>query len=1140
MRPLSLRIEGLRSFRKEAEIDFGDRDQVAVVGDTGAGKSSILEAMTYALYGKTSFAGQAGELMNDTSDNLRVVLRFRVSGEEWEAVRTLRRDGRGEVGQAKARLQRLDEDGKPLEQVEQVRQVNDRVEQLVGLNSEAFLRTVVLPQGRFARLLVEDAPAARSEVLRKVWPTDDLEAVGELASRALGRVRETLARLRQEAEGRPEDPKARLAELAESAEAAGRRAKEAAALAEEASQAMKAMQDAVERERTATGQRAKLEPDLVQIGEAEAAVAPVAETERRIDKEERELKQKQAGIHDQLKSLPSDDDGPGSKEVEQALAKLKDFGQLAADAAEAAGKMCAKEAEAASLQEEAAKAGDAETKGKEEKERHALLRPPLASAKEAAETRHREAVQAHERCSRLHGSATEAQAKVGSLEKKRTEQAAEAAAAGKEHAKAMEAAAKAERRLERARRAGSAAAAARGLHPGDDCPVCRRDLPEDWTPPPDADLAEAEEVAGKVRSEAQESAQRATGARTRLRGVEDQLGGARSDAGVASEEFRAAMAEFAGEFGDGALGGASASDSDSPTAGPADADGAPRTPDDEPPALPPLLPLDPFLGPSSERVRQAAEALDRHDEAHQALADQLAQLSKSAVGAATKADGARQLGEAARTAAVRALKRLKLNVSDTPPPYRPQVGLPGDPAELDEIDVSAAASLIAQAEERRDVLEYRDKQRQKFRQELEQANQAREALDRRREAQVARPLAAVAEKLGRCRDAVLLAHDALSFRDAPSAGGVSSAGDASGAADGSSSGDAVEAAEVSGAADALGAGSLPGPPDTRDPAALQRWMQELRTATSACVDIAGDLAKEAAADAQTARDSSGEVGRRLAAQAAAQRTAEQRSEDDETSAGDARGADDMALREAPTDPQAVLAAAAEARNESQLRARTAVGDRDDFAAIMDDLLALRAILQEAEELEQALTDLDKALKPGAFLKWLTLRRSRSLLANASRMLLEISGNRYAFADPGENEAQWRVLDKDSGQPRSPASLSGGEQFIASLALALGMVEMMAQSGGRLESLFLDEGFGALDRHNLNAAVEALATVADRGRMVGVISHVRAVADEIDNVLAVTRTAAGSRVEWLSRAGRGQLARSDVGSAAAAAMEGLLE
>ena len=138
---------------------------------------------------------------------------------------------------------------------------------------------------------------------------------------------------------------------------------------------------------------------------------------------------------------------------------------------------------------------------------------------------------------------------------------------------------------------------------------------------------------------------------------------------------------------------------------------------------------------------------------------------------------------------------------------------------------------------------------------------------------------------------------------------------------------------------------------------------------------------------------------------------------------------------------------------------------------------------KTEAKERALSALAAALKPGDFLKWLTPRRSRSLLSHASVMLKQISGGRYAFADPEEADAQWHVLDNDTGQARSPASLSGGEQFIASLALALGMVEMMARSGGRLESLFLDEGFGSLDRNNLDAAVEALAMIATRGRMV---------------------------------------------------------
>ena len=103
MRPVSLLIEGLRSFRAPVSIDFKGRSHIAVVGDTGAGKSSILEAMMYALYGKATFGGSNQELMNDTSTQLRVVLRFRVSGEEWEVARVVRRTNRGDVGAARAR-----------------------------------------------------------------------------------------------------------------------------------------------------------------------------------------------------------------------------------------------------------------------------------------------------------------------------------------------------------------------------------------------------------------------------------------------------------------------------------------------------------------------------------------------------------------------------------------------------------------------------------------------------------------------------------------------------------------------------------------------------------------------------------------------------------------------------------------------------------------------------------------------------------------------------------------------------------------------------------------------------------------------------------------------------------------------------
>lgn len=1056
MRPLTLRIEGLRSFRSEVEIDFGDRDHMAVIGDTGAGKSSILEAMTYALYGKTSFAGQANqELMNDTSDKMRVVLRFRVSGQEWEVARALRRDGKGVVRPAGVQLQCLGQDGKTLEQVEQVKVVNERVEQLIGLDSDAFLRTVVLPQGRFARLLVEDKPTERGRVLRKVWPTDDLEEVGKMASRALTEIQQTRARLQGAADGHPDDPEAHLAELAAIAETAERRAEKASALAKEASQAMSAMREAAERKQTAATQRARLEPGLAQIDEAEAQVAPVAEAESQLDKEERALKQTQAGVRDQLNNLPPDEDGPGRNEVADALAKLGTFRELAEAATEAARKMRDRKAEAASQREAATQAKEAAAKAKEEKERHARLRPPLAEAEDAAKTRRDEAVHAHDRCSRLHRSAKDAHTNVSSREEERTRRAAEVEEAAKKHAQAKAVAKEANDRRDRARRTSSAAAAAHGLHPGDDCPVCQRDLPEGWTPPPDEGLTEAEEAAKRAESRSRELEQQATEANTQKKVVEGQLADAQADARRTSEECRAAIADLVAKFGDGTA----------PTASDAQA------------SLPPLLPLDPLVGPLNETVRQASDALARHEEAHQELADKLTRRLSGSVAAEAEATSTQKLAETARNTAVRDLDRLSRNVSETPSPYRPQVGLPADPAELDEIDASATVGPVAKAKERQNVLGYREEQRQKFSKELDQVSKALDALAQHRDAQVKQPLAAVGRQLSPHRDALVRARDALSFHDAPSSRDVP---------------------------------DLPGQPDEKTPAALRQWMQEMRSATSALVEIASDLAKQEAEKVQAARKTLAQLGRHLATQP-----------------------------EAPVDPEAVLAAANEARDELQLRARTAVRDRDDFAAVFDDVQALRALLREAEELALALTDLDKALKPGAFLKWLTLRRSRSLLIHASRMLREISSGKYSFADPGDDE-KWSVLDEESGQPRSPASLSGGEQFIASLALALGMVEMMARSGGRLESLFLDEGFGSLDRNNLDAAVEALGTVAAQGRMVGVISHVRAVAEQIDHVLAVTRTAAGSQAEWLSSAQRNRLSLSEVGSEASTAMQGLLD
>ncbi|WP_150958021.1 AAA family ATPase [Microbacterium testaceum] len=106
-----------------------------------------------------------------------------------------------------------------------------------------------------------------------------------------------------------------------------------------------------------------------------------------------------------------------------------------------------------------------------------------------------------------------------------------------------------------------------------------------------------------------------------------------------------------------------------------------------------------------------------------------------------------------------------------------------------------------------------------------------------------------------------------------------------------------------------------------------------------------------------------------------------------------------------------------------------------------------------------------------------------------------------------------VLDAFTGQSRPPQSLSGGETFLTSLALALGLAEVVtARAGGiRLDTLFIDEGFGSLDDETLDLAMRTLDELRQGGRTVGVISHVAAMKDQLPAQLRVTATPRGPSV-----------------------------
>ena len=1046
MRPLQLTIEGLRSFRtppgqdggaapRKPTIDFTGRDHIAIVGDTGAGKSSILEAITYALYGQTTFTARANqELMNDTSVHLRVVLRFRVSGETWEVTRTLRRSGRREVGQVRALLRRVGDDDATIEQVEQVRRVNERIEELLGLDSDAFLRTVVLPQGRFARLLVEDEPRDRSRILRQVWRTDELEEAGELAGKARRETETLRIQLEQAASGYPEDPASHLKHLQETAETARRLAAAASDDEQAASAGREAVLAADKARQTASDVAERLR--ALDTEQAAGRLAPIAAIERQLAAEDAALKERQAHLEDALARIPADD-GPTSEAVTAALTTLQGLPSLAKAGEEAAATLRASVEDAAKTQTEAQHEAESAADAEKQDEEHAAKRPPLDEAARTANERRASVEQKHARCAELAAELDHVRKQEDVLRTEEADCGRGLESARESERRATLEAASADEHLAVAQRAESAAAAAHDLHPGDACPICRRRLPADWEAPDGMRLTEARQVAKAAHDAARKAAGRATSLDAERKGIQRQMADTEARRTASGTRFRNALQELAREV---------ELDTDAP-----------------------LPARDALIAPLEATRKETAERLAEHDRVGEDLRENATRQDKAAGVAQEAASNARALVERTRRTGEKALERLLATIRTIPQPFRPGLDLPADVADLHEVDLGPVGERTGSAQQRAQVLGTRKREQDRLRHELDGVREARSTLATRRANDVDAPIDALVADLHAHRDLLVESVSRLGLDT-----------------------------------------SVPAAVSARNAAALESHIGEIGRQAAGTARSADEHSRAASDKAAAAREALAALGERLGAEI------------------DVR------------DIEAVVAAARARADDARFAERRARESAEHFAAIIDDVRRLRTLLQEVLGRERALGDLEDALKPGAFLKWLTLRRSRRLLVHASRMLGEMSNGKYAFVDPGDADEQWRVLDADSGQDRSPASLSGGEQFIASLSLALGMVEMMARSGGRLESLFLDEGFGSLDRNSLDTAVEALNTVAAGGRMVGVISHVRAVAEQVEHVLAVTRHATGSQVEWLTGTQRQHLSESDGGLDAATAMAGLLE
>lgn len=199
------------------------------------------------------------------------------------------------------------------------------------------------------------------------------------------------------------------------------------------------------------------------------------------------------------------------------------------------------------------------------------------------------------------------------------------------------------------------------------------------------------------------------------------------------------------------------------------------------------------------------------------------------------------------------------------------------------------------------------------------------------------------------------------------------------------------------------------------------------------------------------------------------------------------------------------AATREALGEAEMTMR-----QDDRARAAT--AALRATLEQQRAAAQPWFQLDVLIGDATgnkFRKYAQGLTLECLLLHANERLGELKP-RYSLERAPGGEMLVQVVDNDmAGEIRGLPNLSGGERFLVSLALALGLSEMSTGQGLRVESLFIDEGFGALDSASLGQAIGVLEQLHATGRRVGVISHIEDVKERIAVKIVVTPSSNGN-------------------------------
>lgn len=1129
MRPISLVLDGFASFRDRAELDFADTDYFALVGPTGSGKSTVLDAITFALYGTAPRWGSrnaVADALAPTANRCTVSLVFDVGAQRYQVAREVRRSGRT-INQRSVSLVQFHDPTALVADADtstvlagEVRELTPAIESLLGLGYEDFCQCVVLPQGQFARFLSASV-RERQEILLKLLGANQYEGIGRRAGEIADRARQRAELLTEQ-----------LGDLADATAEAEQLAIERLAAAEQReswlSTALPRVVAAVAAERDARTRVAHLSADLARLAGV-AAPDDIVEVQRRAGSARDELtaaaaadRQDTAALTAALEAAQA---GPSAVALDQwrrlhaERDHLRDSVPGLEESAQATAATVARTADA--VADATAAVGQATTAHLQAEQSVRTARDRVAAlasldARLARVATPRDLVATSERVQRLTAAAATAdrdeaaaeadlaaaraaqeqlvrpelleaaRGEVATVEASRTRLdvvtgqrdglaiAAERSAA--ELQLSRQTLARAEEQWDAARQSAAAASLRPHLQVGHDCPVCtqpvavlpaRLDAPELAAAGAERDRAEA---AHDEHRRAADAADRAVAE------VDREIAALQAQQAAATARLHQLLPQLA------------------PGTDPAAWRAALTTMERE----------------RAEVASAAAAALQRHT----AVREHAAAVRRDL-------DAVRQSVAAARAALARAVGEL----SDLEPPQPPDDAPDADLADHWRVLVDwvaeqrteaataagSAADDLAAAEATAATTGAARTSAEAAVTGAQSAHTAAVAEQTRAAGRLEHAAARLADLDTALSDAPAGAElDALLAQAAALADAVTQARTAVAAAR-----DRLATAEAAvRTATDLHRAALRTLTETRDqlatlgPPALdvadltEAWQQ----LTAWAAERHRTLLDERSAAEEVRRAAASERHARLAALATATGLDLTGPTEDPSEPNESSAPDDAAV-------ESILARAS---REVTLDTERARAELARIRARRHEAAERRAEIEAATQRQRVADSLRLLMRSNNFPQWLASTALDSLVAGASLTLRRLSGDQF---DLTHEKGEFYVIDhSDADSTRSVRTLSGGETFQASLALALALSDHLAGMAGtvKLESIFLDEGFGTLDPDSLETVAATLENLAQGDRTVGVITHVAALADRAPvrfQVRRDSRTSSVTREGW---------------------------